>query len=387
MTKAIALSFGSEVSSTSISNIFIDEYMADARGADVKVYIYLLRCMSDTSMVCSVASISDKLDETEKDIIKALKYWEKKKLLFITWDPDGQISGIRVNPLTNQLPEDNTGIIELSPAVREQKPVTPAAARRLGQSDDNSEPETAACETSSSPAAVSVSKPNYTSGQLARFKEDNDFNSLLDAIESRFGTLNPKDLQTPAFLYDGLDMSVDLILFIYDYCQSKGKSSHSYVEKVASDWFSHGIDTVEKARAKAFSRSKECTAVKEAFSLSGTLGPVQLEFINRWIVEYGMNSELIREACNKTMLKKGEPNFFFADKILSDWNNANAHSMEEARRADEAHRQLDQQKRNARTTAASAVQPTAARRNYSFQQRSYTEEELRDIERRKLGIQ
>lgn len=337
--------------------------MADARGADVKVYIYLLRCMNDDSMVCSVASISDKLDETEKDIVKALKYWEKKKLLFITWDSDGQISGIRVNPLTNQLPEDNTGNIELSATVQERK-------------------------TARVQSEVSVSKPNYTAGQLAMFKEDNEFNSLLDAIESRTGMLNPVDLQTPAFLYDGLDMSVDLILFIYDYCQSKGKGSHAYVEKVATDWFSHGIDTVEKARAKAFSRSKECTAVKEAFSLTGSLNPVQLEFVNRWIVECNMSAELIREACNRTMLKKGEPNFFFTDGIISDWNKSNVHTMDDVKRADEEFKQLSQQKRSSRNTASAApAQPTAARRNYSFQQRTYTDEELRDIERRKLGIQ
>lgn len=363
--------------------------MADARGADVKVYIYLLRCMSDASMVCSVASISDKLDETEKDIVKALKYWEKKKLLFITWDPDGQISGIRVNPLTNQLPEDNTGIIELSPAARERKPSTPSADISSGRVEHSITSITAASETPSSTAAVSVSRPNYTAGQLAMFKEDNEFNSLLDAIESRFGILNPADLQTPAFLYDGLDMSVDLILFIYDYCQAKGKGkiTHKYIEKIATDWFASGIDTVEKARDKAFSTSKECTAVKKAFALTGKLGAVQLEFINRWTVDYKMSPELISEACNRTMLKKGEPNFFFADGILADWSKSDVHTMEDVSRADAEFKQLAQQKRNARSTSAAPAQTTATRRNYSFQQRTYTEEELRDIERRKLGIQ
>ena len=55
MTKAIKLSFGSEAITTAISNIFIDEYMAEAHGSYVKVYIYLLRCLGDSSMSFSVA--------------------------------------------------------------------------------------------------------------------------------------------------------------------------------------------------------------------------------------------------------------------------------------------------------------------------------------------
>ena len=69
MTRPIKLSFGNEIGETTISNIFIDEYMADANGAYVKVYLYLLRCLGDPSVDVSVAAVSEKLDETEKDII------------------------------------------------------------------------------------------------------------------------------------------------------------------------------------------------------------------------------------------------------------------------------------------------------------------------------
>ena len=42
MDSKITLSYGSKSVSTIVSNNFIDKYMTDARGSDVKVYIYLL---------------------------------------------------------------------------------------------------------------------------------------------------------------------------------------------------------------------------------------------------------------------------------------------------------------------------------------------------------
>ena len=38
MDSSITLSYGSRATSTVVSNIFIDKYMTDARGSDVKVY-------------------------------------------------------------------------------------------------------------------------------------------------------------------------------------------------------------------------------------------------------------------------------------------------------------------------------------------------------------
>ena len=39
----ITLHSDSQTSATSVSNIFIDEYMSDANGEFVKIYLYLLR--------------------------------------------------------------------------------------------------------------------------------------------------------------------------------------------------------------------------------------------------------------------------------------------------------------------------------------------------------
>ena len=66
---------------TAVSNAFIDGYMADANGEFVKVYLYLLRLLADEDKEFSVSFLADKLNNTEKDVVRALCYWEKLNLL------------------------------------------------------------------------------------------------------------------------------------------------------------------------------------------------------------------------------------------------------------------------------------------------------------------
>ena len=70
---------------TVVSNLFIDEYMKDANDAQLKVYLYLLRMMS-ARIPTSVSDIADKFNHTEKDVMRALKYWEKNRLLSLEYD-------------------------------------------------------------------------------------------------------------------------------------------------------------------------------------------------------------------------------------------------------------------------------------------------------------
>ena len=49
----------SDTSATSVSNIFIDEYMSDANGEFVKIYLYLLRLMNAPHSAFSLSSFAD----------------------------------------------------------------------------------------------------------------------------------------------------------------------------------------------------------------------------------------------------------------------------------------------------------------------------------------
>ena len=83
---------------TLLPNAFVDNYMIRANGEYIKVYIYLLRMVSDGANF-SIPCLADVLELTERDVTRALKYWEKESLLRMELK-DGVISFIELLPVS-----------------------------------------------------------------------------------------------------------------------------------------------------------------------------------------------------------------------------------------------------------------------------------------------
>ena len=81
--------------STMVSNLFIDEYMNSANDAQIKVYLYLLRMMG-AHRSASVSDMADQFNHTEKDVVRSLRYWEKKGLLNLDFDSSDTLVSIRL---------------------------------------------------------------------------------------------------------------------------------------------------------------------------------------------------------------------------------------------------------------------------------------------------
>ena len=73
---SLILSTESSEGYTSVSNIFISEYVPGANGEFVKVYLYLLHLMSLRSNNISISLLADTFNQTEADIMRALRYWD-----------------------------------------------------------------------------------------------------------------------------------------------------------------------------------------------------------------------------------------------------------------------------------------------------------------------
>ena len=79
--------------STAISNRFIDNYMTEANDAQLKVYLYLVRMMS-ANLPTGISDMADKFNHTEKDIMRALKYWERQHLIALEYNEAKSLTGI-----------------------------------------------------------------------------------------------------------------------------------------------------------------------------------------------------------------------------------------------------------------------------------------------------
>lgn len=64
---------------TIVENDFIDHYMVSANGEYVKVYLLLLRYQNIPEQLPDIPQMADLLENTEGDILRALKYGKKKE--------------------------------------------------------------------------------------------------------------------------------------------------------------------------------------------------------------------------------------------------------------------------------------------------------------------
>ena len=79
---------------TIVENDFIDHYMVSANGEYVKVYLLLLRYQNIPEQLPDIPQMADLLENTEGDILRALKYWEKEGILSLEYDETNELAGI-----------------------------------------------------------------------------------------------------------------------------------------------------------------------------------------------------------------------------------------------------------------------------------------------------
>ncbi len=351
-------------STTEIPNRFIDEYMTNANGEFVKIYLYLLRCMNSPGCSFSISRTADKFDHTEKDIRRALAYWEKMNLLRLEYHEDKSISGIYFLDADASSAKDDT-----VPLKKAEFMVPPLSSQKENRKTFS---ETAASASHSMTAPKE--KTAYTSNQLAALKEKEEVRELLFVAESYLARpLSSTDIQSLLYWYDGLKLSVDLIVYLMEYCIAGGHSSLHYMEKVALNWKEARIETVEQAKRSINTHSQLHYAVMKALGIHGrSLIPAESAYIEKWSKELGFGQDIITEACSRTILTIHQPNFEYTDRILLNWKKQNIRTTTDIRKADESF----QAAKTAEKTAKTTVARTAANRFNSFPQRTYNLDQL-----------
>ena len=94
--KTLTLKNKFQTNVTLITNDFIDNYMINANGEFIKVYLFLLRHLDDPCSNLTISTIADCLNNTENDVLRAFRYWESEGLLSLEKDQDGKIIGIEL---------------------------------------------------------------------------------------------------------------------------------------------------------------------------------------------------------------------------------------------------------------------------------------------------
>lgn len=358
------------VDSTVVSNRFIDEYMKDANDAQLKIYLYLIR-MLNANQATSVSDIADQFNHTEKDVNRALKYWEKKELLDLDYDEDKNLVGIHLRDLSASA--DSSAQRNLSSAHRNLSLAsTPAAmiphpAIASAAVSDTNVTSKAVASTQPADIVPAFVKPVYSPDQLREFKNREQTSQLLFIAESYIGKpLTPSEIKSILFFTDVLHFSDDLIDYLLQYCVDRGKKDFKYIEKVAINWAEEGITTPKQAQKFSTKYDKSVYTIMNELGKNGPPTPKEMEYINRWTKEYGFTTEIIIEACERTVMATDRHRFEYAEGILSSWKRENVHHKADIRRIDDMY-----QKRR-----TSPKQPVSANKFNQFAQNNYDFDEL-----------
>lgn len=364
----VSLQNSSEQEVTILSNRFIDNFMPRANGEFVKVYIYLLRMVSAAPSSFSLERMADCLFCTERDISRALKYWESEKLVSLTYTDNQQLSGITLlEPFADAGHMESSASMEAGTTAAQ---TTPAA---VSGNTDTTIPESSDYIRSLTP------------DRIKELKQKEEISQLLYIAEQYLAkTLTPTEMQKILFFYDELHMSADLIEYLVEYCVSRGRKSMRYIETVALAWAKDGVTTVEMARDASSRFSKDYYTILKAMGISGR-NPVdnEITYIDTWRKTYGFDLDLIQEACSRTVLATGQPSFQYADKILSGWKKKNVHTLEDIRILDAEHKKRQLEKSVA-PKKQQATQPQNNNRFNNFHQRDY---DFAEYEKRLLNNQ
>lgn len=390
---------------TSITNSFIRNYMLDANGSYVKVYLYLSMCIQSGERNLSLSSLADMMENTEKDILRALAYWEKKGLILLQKRADDIITGIElINPdeLSHTVSTENsdrnfsdnsvdTASSGSTETISDDSSVEAAYPEIFAKNSDNPVTETfpavstdTLSATKDDSTSVSTHVPDFsvTEEQTTRLALDETFSWICLIVESYLGhPLKTAEIQLLAYLFDTLKFSKDLILHLYEYCCSLKKTNVNYVQAVAISWAENNITTPEQAQEHSINYNASHTAISKALGLGRSLAKIECEYIERWHNQWKMDLSVIIEACNRTMLAIQKPDFKYIDGILSNWHQKNVHTLQDIRICDEAHKRHKNEAARKPASAAAAQSQSKRTQFQAFQQRDTSKEEIDQLEK------
>ena len=233
-------------SKTSVSNVFINDYLPFCNGDCARVYLYgLYVCSSPSRHDNTLDHFARNLNMTEDDVLSAFTYWQDQGLVQILSTEPMQIKFL---------------------------PVTKSNAK--------------------------IKK--YATGKW------DEFNAQMQAvIDGRQITPN-EFLEYYTFL-ETFGMEPDALILIADYCvKFKGSNvGWAYIIAVAKNWAYSGIKNVQAVREKLQTDSAEATVIQQILRAAGqkrNSEPDDFEYHTKWTQKLGFSLETILHVAKK--LKK-----------------------------------------------------------------------------------
>lgn len=256
-------------STTSLPDVFITEYLSEASGDFIKVYLYML-FLSKYNKEIKLNDLSKKIALPLTTIQAAIKHWEDAEV--ITKKGTGYI--------INNIQE-----VELN------KLYSPK---------------------------LTISKDS-----IKNMEKDKSRSSAIEAINTMFfqGIMSPSWYSDIDLWFKKFEFDEEVMIALFRYCFDKSALHKNYVKTVAEAWHGHNIKTFSDLEEYDENNQKIKKVKKnicKKLGLSRNLTQYEEAYIEKWMQDYKYDLDIIELALKKTT-SKSNPNFDYIDKIISDW--------------------------------------------------------------------
>ena len=299
------------LSNTSLPDVFFTEYLPQATGDSLKVYMYLF-FLSKYHKDVKINDLSKKLELPLKTIQDAIKYWEGIGLL------------IRKN---QGFVLANIQDIELN---KLYKPKITISAENMKKIADNKN-RAKAIETINNEFFQGVMSPSW------------------------YGDI---DLWFSKYSFDE-----EVMIALFRYCFNNSALHRNYITTVADAWHKNNVKTFSDLDAY-FQKEEKIkiveNAIRKKLRLSRNLSMFEEAFVEKWNITYGFEMDIIDLALKKTT-SKYNPSFEYLDTLLTDWHNKNFTKPEQIKNYMEAQKSAPKKNDNSKV----APKSNFAQRDYS----------------------
>lgn len=266
---------------TMVESIFINEYMVDAPGDYVKVYLFALM-YAEINVGMNNEAIAKQLKLPIEDVLKAWTYWEQKGVI-------KKIHGDERNSLIYK--------VELLNLKERIYGIGGGSGKRKG-------------------------KEVLTGTQ--KLLEDEKVKKMFGKIEEITG--RPFMGNEPMTIISWIEdyaITPEMVAFAYDFCEKERKNSKvNYVGGVIKEWASHGLRTEKQVSKFLEENDRLHYLYKRVFQALGFLrapGEEEKRIMSAWFDDMGFTIDKVLEACNKTS-GISNPNINYVNSILINWN-------------------------------------------------------------------
>ena len=268
---------------TPVENVFINEYMIDARGEFVKVYLFALM-YADCATGLTNEIIAKQLSLPAEEVLAAWTYWEEKGVVRKQY-PDA----------SDQL-HYTVEFLDLKERIYGKN----------GKTKDKH-------------------KEKKLPDKLVGIMDDAALRALYSKIEQITGRLF--DGREPAAILSFISdygFSADAVAYGYEYCvKYRNNSKHNYVSAVLKEWAEKGFLTVEQISAHLSETDSRHYQYKRVLKSLGFLrNPTEEErrIMDTWFDELNVSIDTVLTACKKTS-GISNPNINYINTVLNAWKN------------------------------------------------------------------